>query len=399
MSIPLHISRSGRYFTDLGGKPAFWLGDTQWELFRCFTPDTAMPILRDRRAKGFNAILIMLTGVDHGRLYPAHPQTYTNLNGDAPWEDNDPLRPNERYFRHVDRLIGLGEPTDHAFVVGIYHQWHRDIITPANARAWARWVGQRYRDVPNLIWSMYPRAEEGFVPVCRELAAGLQEGDAGKHLISVHPDPAVASSSFLHSEPWLAFNMIQTCIDYEKIIPAVTADYRRIPVKPVVMAEGGYEGTEFDRVQTAYEIRKQAYWSQLAGGFHVYGHNDAWTAPERAHEWLDSAGSRHLGLFCEIITGLDAWWTMAPDHAAVLGGAGQDGRLALGASSADAGWHLIYISEPATVTLEPTVAACPRKTWIDPRTGDRIPATTRPGGSNTLTTPAEWEDALILAQH
>ena len=86
---------------------------------------------------------------------------------------------------------------------------------------------------------------------------------------SDQPDPAVASSSFIHDEAWLAFNMIQTCTRYEQIPEAVAADYGRKPVKPVVMAEGGYEGLEFRRLQTAHHIRKQAYWSQLAGGHHI----------------------------------------------------------------------------------------------------------------------------------
>src|SRR5579871_6371750 len=230
---PIRVSPNGRYFVDGHGAPVFWLGDTQWELFRLFRADEALRILTNRQAKGFNIILVMLTGVDLRHLLKDRPATYVNVDEELPWLDGDPLHPNETYFRHVDTMIRLGEQTGQTFVVGVYHQWHVDIITLEKARAWARWVASRYRDVPNLIWSMYPRATEAYIPVCRELAAGLQEGDGGAHLISVHPDPSVASSSFMHDEPWLAFNMIQTCIDYDKIDEAVTTDYRRPPAKPV----------------------------------------------------------------------------------------------------------------------------------------------------------------------
>jgi hypothetical protein len=111
---------------DRQGHPVFWLGDTQWELFRLFTPDTALHILKDRQTKGFNVILIMLTGVDLGHLGAKKPVPYTNLEGQAPWLDDDPLRPNERYFQHVDALIRLGEETGQTFVVGVYHQWHAE---------------------------------------------------------------------------------------------------------------------------------------------------------------------------------------------------------------------------------------------------------------------------------
>ena len=111
----------------------------------------------------------------------------------------------------------------------------------------------------------------------RELAAGLREGDGGAHMITVHPDPSPTSSSFIHAEPWLDFNMMQTGADYELIHPMVSADYACEPPKPVVMAEGGYEGVVLARTQTALEVRRTAYWSSLAGGHYTYGHTACWT--------------------------------------------------------------------------------------------------------------------------
>ncbi|MBM3212451.1 DUF4038 domain-containing protein, partial [Candidatus Poribacteria bacterium] len=34
---PIQVSHNGRYFVDHKNNPFFWLGDTQWELFRCFS--------------------------------------------------------------------------------------------------------------------------------------------------------------------------------------------------------------------------------------------------------------------------------------------------------------------------------------------------------------------------
>ncbi|MCK4276385.1 MAG: DUF4038 domain-containing protein, partial [Phycisphaerae bacterium] len=291
---PIRVSPNGRHFIDSSGRPVFWLGDTQWELFRLYPPETALRILEDRQEKGFNVILIMLLGVNTSHPSMGARAAHMNLEGQTPWTDDDPLKPNEKYFEHIDTIIRLGEKTGQTFVIGVYHQWQAGVITLQKARPWARWVARRYRDVTNLIWSMYPKAARGFIPVCRKLAAGLQEGDGGAHLLCVHPDPAVASSSFLHSEPWLAFNMIQTCTAYEKIYDAVIADYCRTPVKPVVMAEGGYEGMEFDKLQTPHDIRKQAYWTQLAGGYHVYGCNEAWTSPASWERWLEAPGAGQL---------------------------------------------------------------------------------------------------------
>ncbi len=399
---PLQVSPNGRYFVDRDNRPTFWLGDTQWELFRLFDADTALRILHNRQAKGFNVILVMLTGVDISQFDPAGSFSYTNLEGEVPWLGYDPLRPIEAYFQHIDPLIRLGEQTGQTLVVGIYHKWHANVITLEKARPWARWVARRYREVPNLIWSMYPNASAEFIPVCRELAAGLQEGDGGSHLICVHPDPSVASSSFLHHDPWLAFNMIQTCIDYDQIPATVSADYALMPAKPVVMAEGGYEGQEFDRLQTPHHIRKQAYWTQLSGGHHVYGHNDAWAFPAAWETWLTAPGAAHLQIFREVITSLAAWWDLVPDLSLFVSGLGSGFALNTAARSASGRWIIAYLSEPSCISLrlDSLVGSTfAQAWWIDPTSGERFSAGTHPISSlAAFETPSGWADAVLLVE-
>ena len=397
---PLNVQPNQRYFSDANGAPAFFLGDTQWELFRLLSADEALHVLRDRQAKGFNAILVMLLGVETSVFTQDGLAGHVNLEGELPWIDGDPLQPNERYFRRIDPIIRLGEQTGQTLIVGVYHQWHVDIISLSKARTWAKWVAQRYRDVPNLIWSMYPRAESSYIPVCRELAAGLQEGDGGAHRISVHPDPSVASSSFLHDESWLAFNMIQTCIDYDQIGPAVAADYARLPVKPVVMAEGAYEGLEFGRLQGAHEIRKQAYWTQLAGAHHVYGHNEAWQFTRQWQRWLDSPGSQQLKVFKQIFSDLERWWELVPDPSLISEGAGSGYAWNAAARSSSGDWLLVYLSESSRIRLRPdalTAAPQAQAFWIDPRSGDRLPIAYFPTRSSAVfQPPSGWEDALLF---
>ena len=403
-------SPNGRYFVDAAGDPAFWLGDTQWELFRLYTPDEAMEILTSRKTKGFNVILIMLMGVGSTALTADDAPSHVNLHGEAPWLDGDPSRPNEEYFRHVDEMIALGQETGQIFVVGIYHQWNLETITVAKAGPWAKWVAERYRDVPGLIWSMYPKATDEYKPVCRELAAGLIEGDGGAHLISVHPDPSVASSSFIHDETWLSYNMIQTCVDYDKIHEAVSADYSRTPVKPVVMAEGGYEGVEFEKLQTPHDIRKQAYWTQLAGGHHIYGHTEEWTAPREWKRWLESDGACDMERFRRIITSLAEWWDMVPDQTLFAEGIGNGYSLNVAARSATGKWIVAYLSESATVSLHlDTLGRSVKVEWINPASDERIPAEIRAAETQTagtptaetdaaftFTPPAGWADAVLV---
>lgn len=392
----LKISPNGRYFLDPAGAPFFWLGDTQWQLTRDVPLPDVTEILRRRKRQGFSAFQVMLTGVGEGLL--------PNVEGQKPWINDDPATPNDAYFRGADKVIAAAGEAGIVLVLGIYHQEQANRITPANARAYAKWIAQRYKSAPHIIWTMYPKATAEFIPICRELAAGLREGDGGSRLITVHPDPSPTSSSFIHDEPWLDFNMNQPCIMYEKLYAITKADYDRTPPKPVVMAEGGYEGVEFNKLQTALEIRKQAYWSHLAGGHHSYGHVDAWLKPTEWRAWLDSPGAQHLTLYRQILTSIPHWWDIVPDQSIFASDPGPIDSLDLctAARSTKGDWLLVYLAANAPVSLHLNKLAAGREataTWIDPTTGQRTEIGRYPtsgDASGGFTPPAGWQDALLL---
>ena len=398
----LRVSANGRYFVDEMGKPFFWLGDTQWQLSRDVPMADVCEILTRRKKQGFSAFQVMMTGVGEGLL--------PSLEGHKPWLNDDPATPNDAYFKHVDAVVAAAGEVGMILVLGVYHQLQVDRITTANARGYARWIARRYKAVPHIIWTMYPKAKPEFVPVCRELAAGLREGDGGVHLITVHPDPSPTSSSFIHDEPWLDFNMNQPCITYEKIYAMTKADYDRTPPKPAVMAEGGYEGVEFDRLQTALEIRKQAYWSHLAGGHHSYGHQDAWKKPAQWQAWIDSPGARHLSIYRQIITSCPQWWNCVPDQSVFATAPGTPGssdtlesmtlNAAVTSGGPSGGWVLAYIASNTTVDIRMDKITTGKKVtawWIDPTTGKRTKiGTYQNTGVQSLTIPADCQDAVLL---
>jgi hypothetical protein len=63
---PVQVSSNGRYFVDQTGQPVFWLGTTQWELFRGYTLKDAQLILDKSKDKGFVFVQTMLLGVGDG---------------------------------------------------------------------------------------------------------------------------------------------------------------------------------------------------------------------------------------------------------------------------------------------------------------------------------------------
>jgi hypothetical protein len=395
--MPLGISANGRYLLDRGGQPLFWMGDTLWHLFRAFSPDEVRAILADRKAKGFNVLLVMLIG------YEPETDPVPNVNGDHPWIDLDPSRLNGRYFDHVDALMRIACEMDFIQVLGVYHKNQDRFYTPQKARESARWIARRYRDVPHIIWSMYPEARDRYLPMVRAIVAGLQEGDGGSHMITVHPDPSPQSSSFVHDEKWLSFNMLQTWNEIEQVYRMVAADRSFVPIKPAIMAEGGYEqATSTGRHITPADIRRQAYWTFLAGGHLVYGHDLNWKAPTRWREWLDAPGTRYLASYRRIITSLPKWWDIIPDQSIIAQGVGQGQTLNAAARSLASDWALVYLSSPCTTTVRldrlrasDTIVA----SWIGPTTEQRTRiGTFRYNEARPFTTPDGWEDALLLLQ-
>ena len=74
---PVKVSANGRYFVDQKGTPVFWLGTTQWQLFREYSLDDARTIIEKSKEKGFAFAQVMLMGVGDG--------TKPNIHGEKPW--------------------------------------------------------------------------------------------------------------------------------------------------------------------------------------------------------------------------------------------------------------------------------------------------------------------------
>jgi hypothetical protein len=383
----LRISSNGRYFVDEANEPAFWLGDTQWQLFRDFTAEDAAAVLERRKTQGFSAVQVMVTGEGDG--------TKPNLDGETPWVGNDPATPDEAYFGGADAVVEAAGRIGMVLVLGVYHKTQLETLPIEKAHAYARWIAERWPDAPHVIWTAYPEARHEYVPILRELVAGLKEGEDEPHLITIHPDPSPASSSFLHEEGWLDFNMIQTWHDLPLNVPMVRADYSREPAKPVVMAEGGYEAAPHTGSPwTPLNCRKQAWWSYLSGGHHSYGHHGNWTAPATWRDWIESPGALQMGICRQVLESLPKWWSLVPDQSLIVSGEGEGQQQSVSARSESGNWALVYLARPCSIVVDAAFSALPAQ-WVDPKTGERTRA--RPHGQS-VKTPDGWDDAVLLLE-
>lgn len=292
---PLKISENKRYFTDGNGNPFFWLGDTGWLLFSRLNREEADDYLENRKEKGFNVIQVMvLHSLDIRNAYGdsalvggnvAEPLVTPGNNADVPDEYD--------YWDHVDYVIG--KAAEKKLMMALVPVWGSNVksggVNRLQAQHYAEWLGQRYRERPNIIW-----LNGGDIPgsdslaVWQVLGKTLRKTDPN-HLITFHPRGRMQSSDWFHQEEWLDFNMFQsghrrydqddTERNYgEDNWRYVTADYNLIPVKPTLDGEPSYEGIPqglHDTLQPLWkdqDVRRYAYWSVFSGacGF-TYGHS------------------------------------------------------------------------------------------------------------------------------
>lgn len=294
----LQVSKDGRYLEHGDGTPFFWLGDTAWELFHKLNREEAELYLSNRASLRFNVIqavaLAEKDGLNTGNAYGRRPLKQ-NARGQY-----DPALPDTdgdyHYWSHVDYIV------EKAAALGLYiaflPTWGDKynklwgigpaIFNAENAFQYGTWLGERYKDSPNIIWVLggdRPLHTSAHFAVNRALAKGLRQGDGGSHLITFHPCGGQSSSLHVHEEEWLDFNMIQSGhhewihTNYLK----VAADYAREPVKPTLDGEPCYEDHPID-FKTAngyydqWDVRTAAYYAVFAGAFgHTYGHHSIWS--------------------------------------------------------------------------------------------------------------------------
>jgi len=97
---PLKVSANKRYLVDQKNKPFLVQGDSPWSLIVAADEAGVEQYLKNRREKGFNAIIVNL--LEHH--FSLHPPL--NLAGDAPFTTpGDFSTPNEKYFAHADWVI------------------------------------------------------------------------------------------------------------------------------------------------------------------------------------------------------------------------------------------------------------------------------------------------------
>jgi len=394
----LDISPDRRCLVTPDGRPFFYLGDTAWELFHRLTREEADHYLRDRAAKGFTVIQAVVLAEFDGLHTP-------NAYGQVPLADDDPTRPNEAYFQHVDYIVG--KAAELGLFVGMLPTWGDkvvdrmwvggpEIFTPENARVYGEFLGKRYRDRP-IIWILggdRPADTEEKRAVWRAMAAGIKAGDGGRHLITYHPFGGHSSSVWLHGEQWLDFNMMQSGhgARHAPSYDMIARDRALEPVKPTLDGEPRYEDHSVNWKPDELgwfderDVRQAVYWSLLAGGCGItYGCHDIWQFFDEGREpvtwartpWkkaLDLPGASQVG-HARALYESRPFLQLGPDPSLIAAGQGEGMDHAVAARAHDGSFAFIYLptGQPITIATTRLSGQRLRASWFDPRTGEWTP--------------------------
>lgn len=386
----LKVSDNGRFLVQ-DGAPFFYLADTAWELFHRLSREEASEYLEDRAAKGFTVIQAVALA--------EHEFSRPNFYGDHPLHDNDPKRPNDAYFAHVNWIV------DRAASLGLHigllptwgDKWNQkwgagpELFTPDNAAVYGEWLGRRYGDKP-VIWILggdRPVENETHFAIIRATAQGIKQGDGGRCLITFHPQGQETSAQYFHNDDWLDFHMYQTGHSRDRDNwRSIGEVYDLAPIKPVLDAEPGYEDhpNSFNADNgylDDYDVRKSAYWALFAGACgHTYGCHDIWQFlnPERFtpvttprtpwREALQLPGAGQMQHARRLIESRP-FLSRVPDQTLIVSDAREGTDHIQATRDSDGSYAFVYFAsgQPATVDVRklsgPTLRAC----WYDPRNG------------------------------
>jgi len=389
----LKVAENKRFIVHADGTPFFYLGDTAWELFHRLGREEVDKYLENRRQKGFTVIQAVVLAELDGLNAP-------NANGDRPFADNDPKRPNEAYFKHVDYIVN--KAGEKGIYIGMLPTWG-DKVTKAwgkgpvlftndnvaDAEAYGRFLGVRYKDKPNIIWILGgDRLADDVENVWRAMAKGIEQGDGGRHLMTYHPQGGRSSAEWFHNDSWLDFNTLQSGhgkFDNDNY-NRVSADYDRNPTKPCIDGEPRYEDHPVNWKPDNgwfgdFDVRQGAYWALFAGAFgHTYGCHDIWQmyAPGRApisyarNNWYDVLDLPGAWVMMHVRNLMQSrpFLSRVPDQSLISGDPG-NGAEHIQATRGD-GYAFIYLpyGQNVPVVMGKVSGEKVKAWWFDPRTGD-----------------------------
>ena len=290
----LMISSNNRYLQFENGSPFFWLGDTGWLVPQHLDRSEVEYYFNKCRRAGYNMVQIQV--MDAVPSYNIYGQQSLPYGWDFTKADPEG---EYSYWDHLDYIVRKAE--QNGIYIGMVAIWGSQVqsgnINAEQAKAYGKFLAERYKNNPNIIWIMGGDIQGNIHPeVWNALATSIKSID-NKHLMTFHPRGRYTSAKWWSKASWMDFHTFQSghrkygqrMGNKEYPIPDSTEEdnwmyvdstWAYKPIKPVLDDEPSYEDIPkglHDANEARwqdYDVRRYAYWSVFAGSCgHTYGHN------------------------------------------------------------------------------------------------------------------------------
>jgi hypothetical protein len=391
------IPSGGRNLIHADGTARLLCADTAWALPWRATVEQAEIYARDRRTKGFNAVLLMTVQPD---MDCKGPRSRTeDLGFDVGFEDLPKgtlrqLRP--EYFQMFDRLTGILVAHGIAPVYQpVFHGYGwkdrrtaGNVVSAEDYARYCRYLVARYGARP-AIWLVGgdgPGTDPAVVAQLDRAGQTIEQWDPYQQPTGIHYAPHSLFRTH-QGKTWLDFQWCQTGHNGEHVPERVAGMWRNTPVKAVANGEPTYENIGKTGRGAGWWQGHEAWCNLTAGGTMglVYGAGSLWqwrlhanepdhadwcTAPGAGwREALEFEGSRYPGIAAKILDGLPLAG-MEPNWTYTYGrrGLAVPGKL-----------FVLYLPEGGDVAIISRDVPRPYRVF-DPQTGKvlsegRLPAT------------------------
>ena len=397
----LKVSANGRFLQFENGEPFFWLADTGWLLFQRLDRAEAEVYLEDRRQKGFNVIQAMIL----------HELPETNIYGAGAVAGNDPAQPGvpggeHEYWEHVDFVVDLAARK--GIFMAMVPVWGGIVkagqLSVNDAKAYARFLAERYGDRPNVVWINGGDIQGDNHPEVWKALGGTLHTLDPNHLMTFHPFGRTRSAQWFHTEPWLDFNMFQSGHRrYGQIDPGgdpaqwkgednwryVLEDYALTPARPTLDGEPSYENIPQglhdpnEPYWQAGDARRYAYWSVFAGACgHTYGDNAVMQMHKPGSKgaygvrntWLEAIHDPGAGQmrYLKALILSRPYFERVPDPSVIAGDPGERYDRLLATRGRGYAFVYTYTGRSFDVAMGRISGTKVKARWYNPRNGEAV---------------------------
>ncbi len=449
----IKVSDNQKFLSTKDGRPFFWLGDTDWELFHRMSREEAVEFINIRSEQGFNVLQAVALAEFNGIRQP-------NRYGDYPLNNEDPTQllvtPGNNadnayeydYWDHVDFIIN--KAAEKGIYIGLLPTWGDKvtqmwgdgpvIFNEKNAEVYGSILAKRYANQWNIIWilggdrpAIYKRKVNGTevegndVALWSAMAKGIEDVLGKDAFITYHPSGGeFRTSNYIHNEAWNDMNAFQSGHGSRESDPWrwVKEDLAIKPLKPTLDMEPCYEDhpvnpwdgkwTRQRGYFTAYDVRARIYRGVFAGACGVtYGHHQIWQFLNKDLYPTINIGDTIIGWkaaaraeaanqmqFLKKLMLSRPYYGRIEDPSLVKSPTGKTYLdLVTATRDENKSYALIYLPQNKPVKIDLSKISGSKKNvyWYDVRTGKSIPGKVVSGnGVQSFTPPKEGTDWVLV---